>query len=89
MKTTFLIVIILLNYYVFAQTNSVPTVLIVIVNEKQTALENATVESLKSKDSSLVKSTITDKSGLAEFEKIVPGTYMVKSLDYELCFAVF
>ena len=79
MKTTFLIVLILLNYYVSAQINSIQKVLIIIVNEKQTALENATVELLKSKDSSLVKSTITDKNGLAEFEKVIPGTYIVKA----------
>ncbi len=53
--------------------------MITIINEKQTALENATIELLKSKDSSLVKSAITDKNGLAEFEKIAAGTYIVKA----------
>src|SRR5688572_25031296 len=52
---------------------------IAIVNEKADALENATVELLKAKDSSLVKVAITDRKGLAEFEKIPFGSYMLKA----------
>src|SRR5688572_5583868 len=52
---------------------------IVIINEKVAALENATVELLKAKDSSLVKVAITDSKGLAEFEKIPFGSYMLKA----------
>jgi hypothetical protein len=49
-----------------------------IVNEQQAALENATVEVLKVKDSSLVKAGITDKNGLAELENIRFGDYLLK-----------
>lgn len=49
-----------------------------IINEKNNPVENATVELLKSKDSSLVKIAITDKNGLADFENIRPGTYLLK-----------
>ena len=49
-----------------------------IINEKNNPVENATVELLKSKDSSLAKIAITDKNGLADFENIRPGTYLLK-----------
>jgi iron complex outermembrane receptor protein len=51
---------------------------ITVNNEKAIALENATIELLKAKDSSLVKVAITDKTGLAEFEKISFGSYLLK-----------
>jgi iron complex outermembrane receptor protein len=49
-----------------------------ISGDQNNALENATVELRKSKDSSLVKIALTDKSGLAEFDNIVYGNYFVK-----------
>lgn len=49
-----------------------------VVNDQKAALENATVELLRSKDSSLVKTAITDKSGLAELENIRFDNYIVK-----------
>lgn len=49
-----------------------------VTNEKNNALENATVELLKSKDSALVKMAITDKNGSAEFDNIRTGTYLLK-----------
>src|SRR5436190_13752457 len=52
---------------------------ITVTNEKAIALENATVELIKAKDSSLVKIAITDKTGLAEFEKIPFGSYLLKA----------
>jgi iron complex outermembrane receptor protein len=42
------------------------------------AVENATVELLKTKDSSLAKVAISDKAGLAEFDNIKAGTYLIK-----------
>jgi iron complex outermembrane receptor protein len=50
-----------------------------IQNEKSEALENATVELLKAKDSALVKATLTDKTGIAEFEKPDSGAYLLKA----------
>ena len=49
-----------------------------IVNDQQAALENATVEVVKTKDSSLVKAGMTDRSGLAELENIRFGDYLLK-----------
>lgn len=49
-----------------------------ILNETQQGLENATVELLKSKDSSLIKAAITGKAGLAELENIPMGSYILR-----------
>ncbi|HVT85897.1 MAG TPA: outer membrane beta-barrel protein [Chitinophagaceae bacterium] len=54
------------------------TIYLNISGDQNNALENATVELQKSKDSSLVKIALTDKSGLAEFDNIVYGNYFVK-----------
>ena len=62
-----------------AQTTGRGKIKITITNEKATALENATVELIKAKDSSLVKVAITDKDGVAEFEKISFGSYLLKA----------
>jgi outer membrane receptor protein involved in Fe transport len=51
---------------------------VIIKNQSQSAIENATVELIKSKDSSLVKVAITDNEGLAYFDNIIFGTYLVK-----------
>ena len=53
-------------------------ILIAVVNDQQSVLENATAELRKVKDSSLVKVAITDKNGLAEFENILFGNYFIK-----------
>lgn len=52
---------------------------VIILNEKQAALENATVELLRSKDSSLVKVAIPDKTGLALFENIRFGSFILRA----------
>jgi iron complex outermembrane recepter protein len=49
-----------------------------IVNAQQAALENATVELLRVKDSSLAKVAITDKDGSALFENIPSGDYIAR-----------
>jgi iron complex outermembrane recepter protein len=50
-----------------------------ITNEKKAVIENASVELLRSKDSSLVKVAITNKEGVAEFENVKPGSYLLKA----------
>jgi iron complex outermembrane recepter protein len=62
-----------------AQTSNKGKIAIKIVDDKQVAVENATIELVKAKDSSLVKIAITDKTGLAEFENVVFGDYLVRS----------
>ena len=54
-------------------------VTIAVLNEQSAALEGATVELVRSKDSGLVKSAISDKNGIAEIDGIKPGSYLVKA----------
>lgn len=61
-----------------AQQPSRATVSIKIFDTQQAALENATVELLRSADSSLVKVALTDKTGTAEFDNIPFGSYFAK-----------
>jgi len=61
----------------FGQTSR-GKVSVIIVNEQQSALENSNVELLRSKDSGLVKIAIADKNGIAEFENIVFGNYLLR-----------
>ncbi len=42
-------------------------------------IEAATLSLLKAKDSSLVKLSVSDKTGIYEFEKIKPGAYIIKT----------
>ncbi|MES2003638.1 MAG: TonB-dependent receptor [Bacteroidota bacterium] len=55
-----------------------------ILNEKSLPIENATVELLKKKDSSLAKAAFSDKDGRVEFENIRMGSYLIKvsALNY-------
>lgn len=52
---------------------------VTIQSEEGIAMENVTVQLLRSKDSGLVKAAISDKNGLAEFENIRFGTYILKA----------
>lgn len=65
-------------FYAQAQTTERGKVSIQVTGEQKQPVENATVELLKAKDSSLAKVAISDKAGLAEFENIRTGTYLVK-----------
>ena len=62
-----------------AQTINTGKITATVKNENQHAMENATVQLLKSKDSSLVKVAITDNKGVAEFEHIIFGYYLLKA----------
>jgi len=52
---------------------------VAILNEQSSALENVTVELLRSQDSALIKTALTDKNGIAELEGIKPGRYLLKA----------
>ena len=52
---------------------------ITIANEQNTPVEGVTVELLRAKDSGLVKTSISDKAGLAEFVNVKPGSYLVRA----------
>lgn len=72
------------SHSVLAQGAGKSRVSAIIRNEKNQPLENATVELLKSKDSALARTIISDKNGLAEFENVQPGSYRVRvsSVNY-------
>jgi iron complex outermembrane receptor protein len=61
-----------------AQTNTRSSISVQITGEQKQAIENATVELLKAKDSSLVKAAISDRNGLAELSNIRAGSYLIK-----------
>ena len=69
-----------------AQSINPGTIKVTLFNEKDLPFENVTVALLKAKDSSLVKVALTDNKGVAEFEKIVPGSYLLKAsaMNYAL-----
>ena len=50
-----------------------------ILDEKSTALENVTVELLRFTDSALVKTSLSDKTGLAEFNNIPASKYLLRA----------
>lgn len=75
---------------VFSQNANRGKIIASIINEQQLPLEGATIDLLRSKDSSLVKIAITDKTGLAEFENISFNTYLVRvsMINYSRYFSV-
>jgi iron complex outermembrane recepter protein len=52
---------------------------VTVSNESDVAMENATVQLLAAKDSSLIKTAITDGKGVAGFEHIPFGAYRLKA----------
>ncbi|HVF96847.1 MAG TPA: outer membrane beta-barrel protein [Flavisolibacter sp.] len=51
---------------------------VVVLNEQGNPVEGATVELLRSKDSTLVKTAVSDKAGIAEWEAILGG-YLLRA----------
>ncbi len=49
-----------------------------ITNEQKAPIEAATAELLRSKDSALVKTALSDKAGVTEFEDIPFGNYIIR-----------
>ena len=72
---SFLLTIITLTS--FAQTSN-GKISVTIQNENHSAIENTTVQLLKSKDSFLVKVGISNNKGVADFDHIAFGSYLVK-----------
>ncbi len=68
---------VLLSTIAFAQAGKGKAT-ITVLNEQNTAVEGATVELLRSKDSSLAKTAIADKNGAVEIEGITPSTYLFR-----------
>jgi hypothetical protein len=74
-KKGMLLVLLLTGFLAQAQRG---TVKVSVVNDQESAIESATVEVIKMKDSSLVKTGITDKAGLAELESVKFGEYLLR-----------
>jgi iron complex outermembrane receptor protein len=62
-----------------AQTPVRGKITVKVFNQEQQPVENATLELLRSKDSSLLKTALSDKSGFVEFEQIPIGTYLIRT----------
>ena len=52
---------------------------ITIHTDQDSPAESVTVELLRSADSALIKTELTDKSGKAWFENLAPGSYFIKA----------
>lgn len=61
-----------------AQNSGRGKVVVAITADQEAVLENATVEVLRSTDSILVKSALTDKAGKAEIENLLYGSYILR-----------
>jgi len=51
---------------------------ITVLNDQKSPVEGATVELLRSKDSALVKTSLSDKAGVAEFDNVKPASYLFR-----------
>jgi len=78
MKKIVLVILTMWTGIILNAQTSRGNISVTIVNEQQMPLENATVELRKAKDSSLAKIAISDKNGIAEFENILFGKYLLK-----------
>ncbi len=74
-KTLFLFIGIAMSYASNAQQNSY--LINGSVKSNQAPIESVLVSLVKSTDSSLVKTTLSDKNGLFVFEKVTGGTYLI------------
>ena len=74
-----LIIFLIASYMVSAQTTERGKISGKVTDEQQKPIEGATAELLRTKDSSLVKVAISNKSGLIEFENIRFGSYFIKT----------
>jgi len=63
---------------VIAQPNDEREIKIKVVSEDQIALPNTTVTLLRHTDSSLIRTVITDESGVALFRNLVSGNYICR-----------
>ena len=79
MKLSIFIVIIFAVFAANAQSVNIGSISVTIKNDSQSAIENATVELLKDKDSSLVKAAISNNNGIADFENIAFGKYLIRA----------
>lgn len=73
------ILLLLITNYANSQSTTRSKLTVAVVTGPDAPIENATVELLRARDSALLKTAITDKSGLALFENITSGEYLVRA----------
>ena len=78
-RVTLSLIILFFAAIVSAQTSVRGKITTTILNQDKKPVENATAELLRSKDSSLIKTALSDKSGLVEFEQIPFGSYIIRT----------
>ncbi|UEG54394.1 TonB-dependent receptor [Mucilaginibacter daejeonensis] len=78
----------LMHLYSFAQAQPTGSVKGKLTDLKQIALSYTTVGIYQAKDTSLIRSTLTDESGLFSFEQVPYGTYLigVQAIGYDSTF---
>ncbi len=75
----FLLTLFTVSIFSFAKAQeSRGKISVTVVNPQSAPIENATAELRNAKDSSLVKTSLTDKTGLGEFDKVRFGDYFIK-----------
>jgi iron complex outermembrane receptor protein len=82
----FFVFFLLLSGSVFAQEPKIFShVMLQVINQDNAPIESATAQLRRSKDSVLVRTSLTDKAGMAEFERVEAGSYFisVSMLNYE------
>src|SRR5437868_5654998 len=79
MKRILVLLVVISFTRLCAQTTNTGNITVTVRNENKDALENTTVQLIKGADSSLVKVAITDGQGIAEFEHIAFGSYLIKA----------
>lgn len=73
----------LFSSHLIAQTTKV---MVQVLDEKDAPIENVTAELRKLKDSSIIRTSFTDKNGWAEMNKVHPGVYIIRVqlMNYEV-----
>lgn len=78
-------VALLLLIFCFTAAQAQKQLSVAIQTETKAPVEGATVELLRSTDSALVKTTLTDKAGIAAWEALPEGSYLIRvsSVNHE------
>jgi iron complex outermembrane recepter protein len=79
MKPILVSLFLVISVVCFAQQgNTFGGISLKILNESEEPVEGATAELLRSKDGVLIKTSVSDNSGNAEFVRVVAGDYKIK-----------
>ncbi len=73
------IIVFFISFVSISQTTERGKITAKVIDEQQKAVEGATAELLRAKDSSLVKVAISNRSGVIEFENIRFGAYLIRT----------